>query len=200
MIFIEYVQWDRWIHHEIFSVLGDQAWWADTDPESDDDLVGQLARTLRLGPHPSYMAIWRCRGFGKLDEWEKYFRSDEAKKDIRAVASHKAIYLSDAACYDELITGPEIGEGLHYIEYFNTDSPPESLHDEFSNRAAQFEDGSLNLLLRRIGVLGPDPGGMAIWTFPDYQSLEKIARDEEGQQEFGITDAGVYRNWGEEIL
>jgi hypothetical protein len=200
MIFVEYIQRDRFMHFEIFSVLGDQAWWVNSDPDSDDEVVAQLARTLRLGPHPAYMAIWRCRGFEKLDEWERYFHSDEARADIRAVASHKAINLSDAGCYDELISGGEFTDGLHYIEYFNPDPSPESLKEAFSARADTFKDGELKLLLRRIGVFGPDPGGMAIWTFPDYKSLEGIVRDTDGQRELGIENSGAYRNWGKEIL
>ncbi len=165
-------------------------------------MVAQLGRTLRLGPHPAYMTIWRCRGFDKLDEWEKYLGGDAFRADVRSVASHKAIHLCDAGCYDEVVTGPPIEAGLQYVEYFKPDeeSSYQQLKEAHLNRSKIHQKGILNLVLRRIGFLGPYPGGIAIWTFPSYAALEGIVRDDEWQKRLQIVGAGVYRIWGQEII
>ena len=202
MIYIEYIQRKAGVEYEIFTFLGDQSWWAGADSEGDDDMVAQLGRTLRLGPDPGYMAIWRCRGMDKLDEWERYFSSNAALKDRHGRASHRAISFAGAGCYDELLTGPAIGDGLQYIEYFAPDNAvtTQQIADFFSQREKQIKDGVLNLVLQRIGLLGPDPGGMAIWSFPDFASLETIARQQLEDTPVSITAVGTYRQWGREIL
>jgi hypothetical protein len=53
VIYVEFIQRDRHMPIEIFRALGDQASW--TDPI--DALVLNVGRTLRLGPHPAYMAF-----------------------------------------------------------------------------------------------------------------------------------------------
>lgn len=201
MIYIEYIERDRFMDVEIFRVLGDQSWWEEADEEGDDELVAQLGRTLRLGPHPFYMTLWRCRGFDKLDEWEAHFNSDAARRDTLAKASHKAIHLCDAGCYDELLTGPEIDSDLQYVEYFKApDGADDMITGAFKKRAEKHTGGTLNLVLHRIGRLGPDPGGMAVWTFPNYDALSPIVRDMTVHQDIEIRSMGVYRGWGREIL
>lgn len=201
MIYIEYIERDRFMHFEIFRTLGDQSWWSASDPDADDEMVAQLGRTLRLGPHPAYMTLWRCRGFDKLDEWEKYFQSSASRDDVRAVASHKAIHLCDAGCYDEIVTGPRIETGLQYAEYYKPDAnlSRQQLKAVHLDRAKIHTEGALNLVLQRIGYLAPDPGGIIIWTFPNYAALEGIIRDHEWQSRLQIVGAGVYRIWGREI-
>ena len=202
MIYIEYIQKEAGVDYEIFTFLGDQSWWAGADSDGDDAMVAQLGRTLRLGPEPAYMAIWRCRGLDKLDEWERYFASSEALRDRHGRASHRAITFAAAGCYDELLTGPAVGDGLQYIEFFvpGPGVPPRQNADFFSQREQQVPEGTLNLVLQRIGLLGPDPGGMAIWTFPDFASLESIARQRPVDTPCSITAVGTYRRWGEETL
>lgn len=202
IIYIEYIQRKTGVDYEIFTFLGDQSWWTGADSGGDDDMVAQLGRTLRLGPDPGYMAIWRCRGMDKLDEWERYFSSSEALQDRHGQASHRAITFAGAGCYDELLTGPAIGNGLQYIEYFVPDNaiPSQQVTGFFSQREQQVKDGTLHLVLQRIGLLGPDPGGMAIWSFPDFACLETIARQHLTDAPVSITSAGTYRRWGREIL
>lgn len=198
MIYIEYIDRDRFMDPHIFRRLGDQSWWADADAQGDDELVAQLGRTLRLGPHPCYMAIWRCRGLDKLDEWEAHFTSDAAWRDTAALASHRAIHLCDAGCYDELITGPAIRDGLQLVEYFKAAKglPHDVMKMAYRERAGKHPEGTLNLLIHRIGLMGPEPGGMAIWTFPDYASIDGILRDLATDPEIAFRNVGVYSTWG----
>jgi hypothetical protein len=202
MIYIEYIERDRFMDVDIFRLLGDQTWWSGADDDADDELVAQLGRTLRIGPHPSYMAIWRCRGFNKMDQWENYFQSDEALRNRQGIASHKAIHFVAAGCYDEIFTGPAIGDGLQYIEYFK---PGAQIGDEdtakfFTGRSEKESQGELNLVLRRIGLLGPDPRGIAIWTFPNFTAIERIAREDLSGEIINPVSVGIYRPWGKEIL
>jgi hypothetical protein len=53
----------------------------------------------------------------------------------------------------------------------------------------------------RIGKLGPDPGGLAVWTLPSYSALGEIARELDGVNEpVRLATAGVYNDVGKEIL
>ena len=65
MIYVEYIERDRFLPLEIFRQLGDQSAWVDPD----DTLVGSFGRTMRLGPMPSYLAFWKCKGMKRMDEW-----------------------------------------------------------------------------------------------------------------------------------
>jgi hypothetical protein len=63
MIYVEYIERDRFLPLEIFRQLGDQSAWVDPD----DTLVGSFGRTMRLGPMPSYLAFWKCKGMKRMD-------------------------------------------------------------------------------------------------------------------------------------
>ena len=104
MIYVEYIERDRFLPLEIFRQLGDQSAWVDPD----DTLVGSFGRTMRLGPMPSYLAFWKCKGMKRMDEWEAHFNSPEAQFDVAERATHRAIHLQYGGCYDELITGPAV--------------------------------------------------------------------------------------------
>lgn len=199
MIYVEFFQRDRHLPLEIFRMLGDQASWVDPD----DKLVLNVARTMRIGPHPGYLAFWRCPSIKRLDEWEAHFNSAAALADVYERASLLAINLSDAGCYDELVAGPPAAGGLHYIEFFDAGREPDSavIARHFESRARAYPDAQLNHVVRRIGLLGPKAlGDMAVWTFRDYVALEAIARENQVSGPCRPHAAGVYRAFGKEIL
>jgi hypothetical protein len=199
MIYLECIQRDRFMPLEIFRALGDQATW--TDPT--DRLVLNLARTLRLGPHPAYLAFWKCDTMRRLDEWEDYFNSDAGLRDVPELASLRSIHISDAGCYDEVIEGPQAEGGLQYVEFLDLPAPAEraEVAEHFVRRAQRYADARLNLVVRRVGRLGPAAlGDMAVWTFPSYVALEAIVRDAPPQGPFRPFTAGVYRAFGRETL
>jgi hypothetical protein len=198
MIYVEFIERDRFMPVEIFRLLADQSAW--TDPA--DALVGSFGRTMRIGPMPSYLAFWKCKGMARMDEWEDHFRSPEAQFDVAERATHRAIHLQYGGCYDELVGNAAIGrDGLFCIEYFPTPSrvPSTDLTRHFQSRAAALR-GRLDFLLRRIGRLGPEPGGIAVWTFPDYSALEAFERARDDDDPFRATEVGLYRWFGKEIL
>jgi hypothetical protein len=198
LIYIEYVERDRFMPIEIFRYLGNQSAW--TDP--DDSLVGSFGRTMRIGPMPSYLAFWKCSGMERMDEWEAYFRSEKGKNDAHELATHRAIHLQKAGCYDEIFEGPKVDRsGLHLIEYFAAGTAePAALTKHFQDRTKKARGATLNFVLRRIGLLGPAPGALAVWTFADYVALEPFVRSTEQIGAYAPTEVGVYRWFGQEIL
>ena len=198
MIYIEYVERDRFMPIEIFRYLGNQSAW--TDP--DDSLVGSFGRTMRIGPMPSYLAFWKCSGMERMDEWEAYFRSEKGKNDAHELATHRAIHLQKAGCYDEIFEGKKVDRsGLHLIEYFAAGAAePAALTKHFKDREKKASGATLSFVLRRIGLLGPAPGALAVWTFRDYVALEPFVRATAQDGAYAPTEVGVYRWFGDEIL
>jgi hypothetical protein len=68
------------------------------------------------------------------------------------------------------------------------------------DRQKRHAAADLSMVLRRIGLLAPDPGGMAIWTVTNYLAIEAIARDIGPVEDTMLSMAGVYRDFTEEIL
>lgn len=198
MIYVEFIQRDRPMPIEIFRALGDQASWDDPD----DKLVLNVGRTLRLGPHPAYLAFWRCKGMARLDEWEAHFQSDSGRNDVYEMATHRAINLSDAGCFDEVVAGPPAEGGLQYVEFLDAPraAPDAAMADHFRARATRHSYATLNHVVRRIGLIGGPLGDMAVWTVADYVALEPLARETHADGPFRPRQAGVYRRFGQEIL
>jgi hypothetical protein len=198
MIYVEYIRRDRHIPIELFRAFGDQASWDD----AQDKLVLNIGRTLRLAPHPAYMAFWRCKGMARMDEWEEHFNSEAGRNDAYEQATHKAIHLIDAGCFDEVVAGPPAEGGLQYVEFL--DAPisveTEAMAEHFAARAGRHGDARLNHVVRRIGRLGAPLGDMAVWTVSDYRALEPLAREGHAPGPFRPHAAGVYRPFGREVL
>ena len=55
-------------------------------------------------------------------------------------------------------------------------------------------------MLRRVGLLGPDPGGLAIWTFTDYAAAEPIVRERHGGNPMRPLQAGLYYDFEEALI
>jgi hypothetical protein len=199
MLYVEFIERDRHVPIEVFRTLGVQTVWQDPD----DELLGQIGRTLRLGPHPAYIAFCRFNNFRRLDQWEAHFHSEEHARDKRMHAKHQAIHHFRAGCYDELISARQrLAGGLYYVEFFSSSSPADDANLEayFVNRQNRLAGAELSMVLRRIGMLAPDPGGMAIWTVDNYVAVEAIARNVGGPDGAQPSAAGVYRDFAEEIL
>jgi hypothetical protein len=198
MLYVEFIERDRQMPIEVFRALGVQSAWEDPN----DELLGQIGRTMRLGPHPAYMAFCRFDDFKRLDEWEAHFRSEKHARDKRMHAKHQAIHHFRAGCFDEVAPACRLSGGLYYVEFFSTTASVSQadLADHFSRRQALHPAGDLAMVLRRIGLLAPDPGGMAIWSVKNYVAIEAIARDVGGTPDIRPAMAGVYRDFAAEIL
>lgn len=197
MIYIEYMDHDRSIPLELFQAGEDRPRHPQSEYDSIDHPIAALGRALRTGLHPPYLAIWKCRALESLNEWESYFR---ARQSLHLTASRNAIRLSSAGCYREAFSGPPIGDGIQYIEYFafGPDHEESEIAHCFHERIERHRNGALNFVFCRMGALGPDPGGLAIWTFENAAEIEKIVLDGKRHKDIDIVTAGIYRKLGEE--
>ena len=184
---------------------------------SEDQMVLSIGRTWRLGPEPEYLTVWNTptAGLGRIDDWDKVFRSgdaDDIEKPFREVAR-----IERAGCYEPLlapIRQPALGGGaqrsdaspraenrIYYAEFFAPLGKRDEIRELYAKRAASHSDLTLALCAIRIGKLAPDPGGLAVWTLPSYGALAAIARDLDGVMEpVRLETAGVYNDVGREIL
>lgn len=188
MYYIEFINWDRSVPLEIFRFLGQQSsGWKENSP---DRLVLQLGRTLRFGPQPGYLAIWEIPGIHRLDEWETYFHSPASMVNRRSQAMHRAITIERAGLYNAVITGDPTSYPLYYLEFYKSLSP--ALAPDFPREALVY-------LMKRVGFLGPEFEGMAVWGCGSYEDVESLScRNNAGKPQPG--DAGVYRNFGDEVI
>ncbi len=198
MIYVEYIERDRFMPMDIFMQFGRQAGWS----SEEDVKIANLGRAERIAPTPSVMCLWRNRGMARMDEWETSFRTEEALSDPAAQAVRHAINFVEAGLYDEIVGGPPLGDGLHFVEFFaaGEEVTDEGMRAHFGERAAKYPRGRLGFVLRRIGLLGPDPGCLAVWTFPSYAATEPIARERHAGHPLRPRRAGLYWNFEEAVI
>jgi hypothetical protein len=203
LIYIEFISRRPGVSLEHFhSIAGElQAGWA--ADYSDDQLLLKLGRTWRIGPEPEYLAIWfnREAGLERLDEWERVFRSGEiaAIEDPMEIAAR----LDTAGCYEPLVDPVQGVSGPYYAEFFDfaDGASRQEVVDSYSQRRKAHDDLELHLLCDRIGHLGREPRGLAIWGLESYADLESIARDlDEVPEPVRLVDTALYANLGDEIL
>ena len=198
MIYTEYIDRDRALPLEIFRALARQENWTG---EGDEKVVN-IGRTKTIGPRPGYLSCWRINDISRMDEWEAYFRSADSLRNVTERATFHALDFQRAGLHDEVLLTPLPDDGLHYVEFFaaGEDLSDDEVRDHFAGRAKAYGSGTLNVLLRRIGLLAPEPGDIAIWTFPDYVAMEPIARERHDGHALRPRAAGLYRNIGFESI
>jgi hypothetical protein len=167
----------------------------------EDRLIWNAARTWRLGPSPAYLTVWHspASGLERLDEWDRLFRGggqDEHEREFAFAAKIEA-----AGCYEPLREPVAMRDGLYYAEFFRPAGSDQAIATFFGERARRHTAFTLGLLVRRIGYLGPEPGGLAVWAVPDFTALAQIADDLTGIGDpiAGVA-AGAYVDIGREIL
>jgi hypothetical protein len=202
LVYIEYISRRPGVSLEAFHEVAGrgQTGWA--GEYGDDQLVLNIARTWRIGPEPEYVAVWYngAAGLERLTDWERIFTSGEAahfEEPFKLAARIDA-----AGCYDPLLDPVPGRGGPYYVEFF--EPAPGTSRDAVS---AFFDDRrkrselDLNLLVERIGRLGPDPSCLAVWSLPAYGDLETVGRELEGVAEpVRLVNAGLYADLGQEIL
>ncbi|MCI0624128.1 MAG: hypothetical protein L0387_21170 [Acidobacteria bacterium] len=176
MIYIEYYSRRQGIGlKEFYEAIwkGQDGWGAGFQ---EDQLVWAAARTWRMGPHPAHMGVWYSPNFGfeRMDAWERIFRAGEA--DAYEEPFLRVSEIEMAGCYDALIEPARVRNANYYAEFFRATGKIADVQKFYQKRAEHYTDFTLILLVHRIGRLGPDPGGLAVWTLPNFASLEKIAR------------------------
>ncbi len=201
LIYIEYFSRRPGVDLDTFRAgvaEGQQGWDNGYDA---DRLVLNAGRTWRLGPEPEYFTAWHCpgAGCGRLDDWDRIFRGGEA--DHLEGAFFQVARIDVAGCYSPLIEPVHTRGGSYYVEFFRPRADEETISAFYAERTRAHPRLRLNLLLHRIGKLGPDPGGLAVWVLPDFAALEEIARELDGvDQPVELVTAGTYADFGREIL
>ena len=75
------------------------------------------------------------------------------------------------------------------------------MRDAYEVRRAGRDGSDLVLLCDRIGKLGPDPRGLAVWNVHEWDRLDAVARELDGADEpVRLVNAGLYRDLGQETL
>ncbi len=196
MIFAEYIDRDRAVPWEIFRHHGRQDWVSD-----EDVMVANLGRTMRLAPQPHYMCWWRIGSIARVDAWEAHFRTPEGRLYMADTPVSRALHFFRCGLYDEILgDGRPVPSGLHLVEFFAADgAEPAALRRHFEARARCAPSGRLVYVLKRLGLMAPDPGGMALWTFSSYGEAEPFLRAPHDHGPAPLKEAGFYRNFGEDI-
>ncbi len=198
MIYSEYIDRDRALPLEIFRYLARQEYWTG---EGDEKVVN-IGRTKTIGPRPGYLSCWRIKDIARMDEWEAYFRSEDSLRDVTERATFHALDFQRAGLHDELLLTPLPDAGLHYVEFFEAgeEVSDDDVREHFAGRAKAYGGAALKVLLRRVGLLAPEPGDIAIWSFPDYVAVEPIVRERHAGHPLRPRAAGLYRNVGFESI
>jgi hypothetical protein len=203
LVYIEYISRLPGVSLEAFHFAAGRGQHGWSGEYADDQLVLNIARTFRTGPEPGYLAVWYTAGAGleRIGAWERIFRSGEA--DHFEEPFRLAARIESAGCYEPLLEPvPQRGR-LYYGEYL--DFAPGASRDavrSFFERRRERDDGlELNLLVDRIGRLGPEPRCLAVWSTDSYGDLDTIARELDTVAEpVRLVVAGLYRDLGEETL
>jgi hypothetical protein len=171
------------------------------DDYAEDRLILLVGRTWRLGPEPGYFMVWHSpnAGFERIDAWDRILRSGEADQ---FEGSFLAVARVDfAGCYEALFEPTRARDGAYYVEFFHSRDAMPEVRSFYEKRARRHEDFRLNLLAYRMGRLGPEPGGLAVWTLPDFAALGRIVRElDDVSSPVELVRAGTYADIGKEIL
>jgi hypothetical protein len=155
-----------------------------------DELVANLARTWRIGQH-SHLLIWGGTGFERLAEWDEIFRSSTV--DDLEIPLLSILQTPASGFYRDLVTDlPRPGAGPFYLEAFRPSEVTEA-----SYRTRRLPQGAtLNLVIERIGLFGPPPGGFALFSVDSLSRVGDLHRSAPAQ----VESIGLYETAGSEIL
>jgi hypothetical protein len=172
----------------------------------EDRLVWHAGRTWRMGPEPEYVAVWHTpgAGFERIDAWDRIFRGGGAEHHERVF--RRVARIEAAGCYRSLrqpVGAPAASPPTrsYYLELFQATGRLEAVAARYEERARRHTGARLHLLLHRIGRLGPDPGGLAVWALPDFAALADLAEELDGvDAPLRLVGAGTYADVGQELL
>ena len=201
LIYIEYISRRPGVDMADFRAgvaTGQEGW---DSGYGEDQLVLNIGRTWRLGPEPEYLAVWYSpqASFDRIDAWDRIFRSGEADPVERPF--YQVARIDVAGCYAPLVEPVHARNGTYYAEFFRVHADLDTVRNFYTARTQRHPHFTLNLLVSRIGKLGPEPGGLAIWQIPNFAALGEIAGELDGvRQPVELVAAGTYADFGHEIL
>ena len=203
MIYVEYISRRPGVDLAEFHAAvkqGQEGWDASY---AEDRLLLNIGRTWRLGPEPEYLGVWYSprAGFDRIDDWDRIFRAGHAEQHERVF--RRVARIDAAGCYRALRepNPAPLGHRSYYVELFRATGPLEAVAAHFEARVAGHPRLTLVLAAHRIGRLGPEPCGLAVWALPDFAALGGIAEELDGAgAPYELVAAGTYADVGEEIL
>jgi hypothetical protein len=201
LVYVEYVSRRPGVTLAEFHAVQGRAQQGWATGHGEDVLLWSGARTWRLGPEPECVVVWYTPGAGleRLDAWDRLFRAGADEEHERTVRQVSRIEV--AGCYTPLRPPVPARGGIYYVEYFRLTGTLEAARALYDRRAGAQAGVTLNLVAHRIGGLAPDPGGIAVWTIPDFAALEGIASALDGGRDpVELRRAGTYHDIGREIL
>ena len=170
LIYIEFISRRPGVALEAFHAVaggGQEGWAGDYDA---DVAVLNLGRTWRMGPEPEYLTAWYSpsAGLERLDEWERIFKSGDAARFEEPF--RLAARIDRSGVYEPLLEPVAGTRRPYYAEFFDFAPAPRATTcaRAYEERAARHAELELNLLIDRVGRLGPDPRGLAFWGAPSY--------------------------------
>jgi hypothetical protein len=144
--------------------------------------------------------LWEIPGIDRLDAWEAYFHSEAAEANRRSRAMHHAIQIERAGLYDALHQASVLEASLYVIEFWDALAiGSDEVLRSLTNRASAHPTVTMVLAMRRVGLVGPAPEGLTIWGSPSYAAAESLLRDMSCPP-IALTNLGVYRSFGDEVL
>lgn len=202
LVYVEFISRRPGVSLETFHTLvrSSQDDWA--AEQADDVIVAKLGRTYRLGPEPEYLYAWWLprHGLERLQDWESAFAS---VSDTIGASIEAAGRIDRAGCYDPLEEPIVATSERYYLERldFAPGATREDVQSFYTKRRSQHPELTLNLLIDRIGGLGPDPRCLALWGLPSWADLDGVARDLEGiDHPVRMVTAGTYTVIGNETI
>jgi hypothetical protein len=133
-----------------------------------------------------------------MDAWEDYFRTPEGRDYAQTSPVPRALDFFQAGLYDTIVGAGQVPDGLHLVEFFAADpASGAEVAEFFRNRDPH--GGRLVYVLKRLGLMAPDPGGIALWSFPSYVAAEAFMRAAAPSGAVRVSAAGLYRNFGKDI-
>jgi hypothetical protein len=201
LVYVEYISRNPGVSAEAFRhVIGSMQTGWERHHEEDDVLLLNVGRTWRIGPEPEFVTAW-CSpaGLERLDQWEQLFAGEE--QAVWNEPFRLAGRMDAAGCYEPLVE-PRVGRtGRYYAEYFDfaAGASRDDVRAFYLERAGRHDALELSLLVDRLGTLGPDPRGLAVWSCAAWAGLDGLVRElEDGAPVRGARGA-LYADLGREI-
>ena len=203
LVYLEFISRRPGVSLEQFHAVAGQGQTGWAGDNAEDLLLANLGRSWRTGPEPEYIAFWysRDQGLDRFDDWERIFRSGVAEQFEEPF--RLAARIERGGSYDALLDPVPVDTERCYLEFFDfaEGAGRDEVRAAYEERAGRHGDLKLNILLDRIGRLGPDPRGIAVWGLPSWAALEGIARDlDDAEGPVRLVDAGMYSEFGKETL
>ena len=202
LVYVEYISRNPGVSAEAFRyMIGSMQTGWERQHEEDDLLLLNVGRTWRIGPEPEFLTAWYSQaGLERLDQWEQLFAGDQ--QAVWNEPFRLAARMDAAGCYEPLVEPRAGTTGRYYAEYFDfvPDAVARGREGVLPRARRTPSELELSLLVDRLGTLGPDPRGLAVWSCTAWGDLDALVRELDGG-EAPVRDVrgALYADLGHEI-